>query len=354
MRAKARPIPFPRYIILAVFLLASSILIMWNSMRRRSVSLSAFSEQYLSHLPKTPDYLTEPLSIQRENREKAAMALVSLGEFPEMAMVEDIESKGSRPLMRKFIPLGADERSPVLLYIHGGGWVLSSVRTHDGVCRQLAEASKAIVLSVEYRLSPEVVFPAALDDCLEAYLYALTLDGGSRLGVVLVGDSAGGNLAAGLAHRLRDERARIPPLASVLIYPALDARCNSRSMEQFETSYGLSREAMKYFWKAYLGRNGDERNNSPYASPLEDTNFAGLPPAFIAVAEADVLRDDGLEYAIRLKDAGGTAEVYEAKGELHGFIKHTKNPASAPFIKMVAERGVALALREVARRAAAS
>jgi acetyl esterase len=241
--------------------------------------------------------------------------------------------------------------------------VLSSVRTHDTVCRQIAEAGESVVVSVNYRLAPESPYPLPLDDCYHAYLYALATFKTQGGGVMLVGDSAGGNLVAGLAHRLRDEGEVNKPLSMVLIYPALDARCSTPSMKTFDFGYGLSQKAMEYYWRCYLeGEEGcakkgidapsttSSSSHPIYASPAEDTNFKGLPPTVVGVAQVDVLRDDGVQYAQKLKAAGVVVEEFEAKGELHGFIKHTKNPAALPFVQLVTRKGVALAKAEASKR----
>jgi acetyl esterase len=343
---------------LALLLLLSAYPILRLTMSSPQYTLSPFSKTYLSALPPTPEYLTKPLSEQRDIREQAAAALSPLGAAAHpMLSVVDVQADGPRPPVRVFVPLVLDPSAPVVMYVHGGGWVLSSVRTHDTVCRQIAEATKARVISLQYRLSPETPYPGPLDDCYHGYLYALTMRANGGGGVMLVGDSAGGNLVAGLAHRLRDEGG-VKPLSMVLIYPALDARCSTQSMKTFDVGFGLSRDAMEYYWRCYLegeegcgekkkggAAGGVPHSNPIYASPAEDTNFKGLPPAVIGVAQVDVLRDDGVEYAQKLREAGGVVVEFEAKGELHGFIKHTKNPASLPFIQLVTQQGVALAKR---------
>lgn len=327
-------------------------------------TLSPFSVQYLSALPATPEYLTTPLAEQREIREASAAALAPLGaEAHPMTSVIDVPQDGPRPPVRVFAPLTLDRSAPVILYVHGGGWVLSSTRTHETVSRQIAEAAQSIVVSVEYRLSPENPYPLPLHDVYHSYLYALATFKTQGGGVMLMGDSAGGSLVAGLAHRLRDEGGVDKPLSMALIYPALDARCSTPSMRTFDVGFGLSQKAMEFYWRCYLeGEEGCAKKGSDapsttsssshpiYASPAEDTNFKGLPPTVVGVAQVDVLRDDGVLYAQKLKAAGGVVVEFEAKGELHGFIKHTKNPAALPFVQLVTRKGVALAKAEASKR----
>ena len=161
---------------LALLLLLSAYPILGLIMSCPQHTLSPFSQTYLSALPPTPEYLTKPLSEQRDIREQAAAALSPLGAaaHPVLSVV-DVPADGPRPPVRVFAPLSLDSFAPVVLYVHGGGWVLSSVKTHDTVCRQIAEATKAVVVSVDYRLSPETPYPGPLDDCYYAYLYALTM-----------------------------------------------------------------------------------------------------------------------------------------------------------------------------------
>ncbi len=313
------------------------------------VHLTPFTEHYLSTLP--PSDHEAPVAQQRQAREAAEEALrLRTGRLP-MHDVHDVPAEGARPLLRVFTPPAAPDGSggpaptagtlPTLLYAHGGGWVLSSVRTHDELCRRMARAAGAVVVSVEYRLSPEAVFPAALDDMAAAYAWAAA--GAGTRGVVLAGDSAGGNLAAGLALRLRDERASPQPAAMLLIYPALDATCSSPSYAHFNEGYGLSREGMLHFWGAFLG--GRERLASApvYASPAQAASLAGLPPCLMAVAEADVLHDEGVAFFQGLQRAGVRAELAVAAGMVHGFIKRPGNPEGEAFLESVTRRAVALA-----------
>ena len=232
-------------------------------------------------------------------------------------------------LLRAFRPegeRGGDERAapgsrpvlPVVAYLHGGGWVMGGLDTYDTPLRALANASGAVVVGVEYRLAPEHRFPAALDDALAAVRWladhARELGGdGARLAVA--GDSAGGNLAAVAARRLRGE---VELRLQALVYPVTDAGVNTPSYREFADGHGLSAAGMRRFWNLYLdGAEGGD----PDASPLRATDLAGVAPAYVITAEEDVLRDEGEAYAAALREAGVPAELVRWPGVIHGFIR---------------------------------
>jgi acetyl esterase len=243
--------------------------------------------------------------------------------------------------VRVYSPAGAHGPVPVVAYFHGGGWALGSIDSFDTVCRALANAACAAVASVGYRLAPEHRFPAALDDCLAATRWlassASELGGdGSRLAVG--GDSAGGNLAAIVARRLRDEGG--PPVRfQALVYPATDSALNTPSYREFAEGYGLTAEGMRRFWNLYLdGADGAQ----PDASPLRSSDLSRLPPGFVLTAEADVLRDEGEAYAQRLREAGVEVELRRVDGATHGFWRWQAKTA----LSRRAVREVGTALRE--------
>ncbi len=211
---------------------------------------------------------------------------------------------------------------PLTLFAHGGGWVTGSLDSHDRLCRILARALPSVVVAVDYRLAPEHVYPTALDDVEAAWHWvreearSLGADG-ERF--VVAGDSSGGNLVAALALRLARARAAQPGL-QLLFYPALDARCSQPSYREFTTGYNLTAEQMAWYWETY--RAGADAND-PELCPLSATELGHLPPAVIAVATADVLRDDGLAYARGLEAAGVPVRVIECRGMIHGFLRWT-------------------------------
>ncbi len=208
---------------------------------------------------------------------------------------------------------------PVMAYFHGGGWVFGDLDTHEGVCRELCGAVGMVVVSVDYRLSPEHKYPDAADDCvavtqwLAANARAINGDA-SRLAVG--GDSAGGNLAAVVAQRLRDEKG--PTLAAqLLIYPV--ARVDgemTKSMVENAEGYFLETASMKYFINHYLKSPADAKQ--PGASPLLAKDLSGLPPALVITCEFDPLRDEGEDYGNKLKAAGVPTTISRYDGTIHG------------------------------------
>jgi acetyl esterase/lipase len=210
---------------------------------------------------------------------------------------------------------------PLLVFFHGSGFVLCSLDTHDGMCRNLCAGAGCVVVSVDYRLAPEHKFPAPLDDCVFATRWSaqhaaeLSADG-SR--VALAGDSAGGNLAAATALRLRDEGGPVLR-GQLLVYPVTDYHTpGTPSYRENAEGYGLTRDTMIWFWNHYLADPADAAN--PYASPLRAASVVGLPPALVVTAEFDPLRDEGEEYAARLRAAGVPARTSRWDGMNHGFF----------------------------------
>ncbi|MCT4355169.1 alpha/beta hydrolase [Streptomyces sp. Je 1-79] len=207
---------------------------------------------------------------------------------------------------------GPGGAGPVVVFAHGGGWVLCDLDTHDGLCRRLADRAGVSVVSVDYRRAPEHRFPAAEDDVYAVLEWAA---GRSEGPVFLAGDSSGGNLVAGAALRARD--AGSPPVAGqLLFYPALDHRMGSVSAEAYAEGFFHTTAHMRWYWEQYLGPDGDPVRASPGLAP----DLAGLPPTLVVLADCDPLRDEGLAYARRLSSAGVRAEVRLHTGVFHGFL----------------------------------
>jgi acetyl esterase len=253
-----------------------------------------------------------------------------LGGEPEaLGCVEDAQvpgPAGSIPL-RIYRPDAASPL-PLVLYAHGGGWVTGSLDSHDRLCRILARSLHAVLVAVGYRCAPEHVYPAALDDFEAAWRWARVRGAsfgadGERFAVA--GDSSGGNLAAALTLRLRTSRAPQPQL-QLLLYPALDATCSRASYREFATGYNLAGAQMAWYWDVYRAGAAAE---APELSPLAARKLSGLAPAVVATAEADVLRDDGLDYARRLGEAGVPVRVIRCEGMIHGFLRWTGEVAAA-------------------------
>jgi acetyl esterase len=210
--------------------------------------------------------------------------------------------------------------APGLVFFHGGGWVIGDLDSHDVVCRKLAGEGQLIVISVDYRLAPEHKFPAAVDDAIAATKW---IAGNARqLGIdasrlVVGGDSAGGNLAAVVAISARDGNG--PAIAGqVLIYPATDFAMTHPSHREPETSILLTHSVIRWFRDHYL--NGAADVGDWRASPARAGTFARLPPAYVLTAGADPLRDEGDEYAKRLKEAGVAVTYRTFPGQFHGFF----------------------------------
>jgi acetyl esterase len=210
---------------------------------------------------------------------------------------------------------------PILAYLHGGGWVIGDVPTYENICRELCGGTGAVVVSVDYRLAPEHKFPAATDDCLAAvrWLGAHAAEiGGDAKRIAVGGDSAGGNLAAVTALRLRDEGG--PQLvAQLLIYPVTDHYTKGTvSMEKNAEGFLLTRQDMVWFSDYYLRSDADIQN--PSFAPLRAKSLSGLAPALVLTAEYDPLCDEGEDYAKRLKQAGVSTKLSHYDGAIHGFF----------------------------------
>lgn len=220
---------------------------------------------------------------------------------------------------RLYRPEDSDDL-PLLVFFHGGGFVIGNLDTHDNLCRSLARLCGAVVVSVAYRLAPESRFPAAPHDC-----YRATCDLVERAGelgfdagrLALAGDSAGANLAIAVSRLAQIRKG--PRIAyQCLFYPATDARCDSASQQEFAEGYFLTREQMQWFWNQYLQR--PEQADEALASPLGAEDLAGLPPTSLFSAEYDPLRDEGEAFARRLEQAGVRTRLERCEGMIHGFV----------------------------------
>ncbi|HBK05088.1 MAG TPA: acetyl hydrolase [Acetobacteraceae bacterium] len=241
---------------------------------------------------------------------------------PTVASVvnRDMQGPGGSLGLRIYTPEGKGP-FPLMVFFHGSGFVVCSLDTHDGMCRNLCAGTGCIVMSVDYRLAPEHKFPAAPDDCLAATRWAVA--NAAALGadpsrVLVAGDSAGGNLAAVTAIRIRDEGG--PKLiGQLLIYPVTDYHdSNMPSMTENAEGYGLGRDGMIWFWNHYLADAAAGAH--PHASPYRTADLGGLPPALVVTAQYDPLRDEGEAYAERLRQAGVPTEMKRWDGVNHGFF----------------------------------
>jgi acetyl esterase len=245
-----------------------------------------------------------PLTVENlpdVRRSMADAAPAEVGDGPPLRQVTDVDADG---VPARLYRDGPDD-APVLIYAHGGGWVLGDLATHDGLCRLLARETGWAVLAVDYRLAPESPYPAAADDLATALGWVL--DQGLQAGVG--GDSAGGHLAAVLARRAAD--AGRPLLAQVLICPALDPAMAYPELDD----YGLHRDEMRFFWDAFAP------DGLPAAADPMRMDPSGLPPAVVVTAELDVLRDEGERYAHRLQAAGVPVISTRYQGVNHNFVR---------------------------------
>ena len=250
------------------------------------------------------------------------------GPAPEMWRVEEhhIEETDARAKLRILVPI--EHPIGILIYYHGGGWVLGSIDDYDTVARKLAERTSCAVVLVDYRLAPEHRYPAGVDDSYAAlkwvgdHIIDVT---GREVPLIVIGDSAGGNLAAVMAIRAR---ARSGPSISlqILVYPVTDADFDRSSYTDPENQLLLTRDGMIWFWDHYLP--DPSRRTETDASPLRTENLSGLPPAVILTAEHDVLRDEGESYSSRLREACVSTDVQRYTGQMHGFFTLLMLPGS--------------------------
>lgn len=259
------------------------------------------------------------------------------GPGPELRSVTNhqltSEDGGQFPV-RVFKP--SESPNAVVVYYHGGGWVLENLQGYDTLGRQLAEKSGATVVVVEYRKAPEHPFPVPVQDAWAALSWA-TENLAGELPLIAAGDSAGANLATVVAAQARDAGSPAPR-GQVLVCPPTDTNFNRRSYlaEENQTPI-VNRDSMQWFWDQYVPNEADRAN--PQATPLNSTSLAGLPPALVLTAEHDVLRDEGEAYVDALKHNGVEVEHHRVAGQMHTFFSMVNVlPGSAEAIDLVADR----------------
>jgi acetyl esterase len=260
-------------------------------------------------------------SVAEARATRSREATVFEGERFAVGRTEDLvlPGPGGELRARLYVPEAAGGALPLLVYLHGGGWVVCDLDTHDNLCRFLAREAGVLVLSVDYRLAPEHRFPAAVDDALAAFYLAVERAGdlGADPGAVAVGgDSAGGNLAAAVS-RLAVAGGGPVPAFCLAIYPVTDLSAKRASYRLFGEGYLLTEAQMDWYRDQYLP--DESAALDPRASPLLAEDLSGLPPTYVATAGFDPLRDEGEEYATRLRDAGVPVALRRHPGIIHGF-----------------------------------
>jgi acetyl esterase len=268
-------------------------------------------------------------SVPQARRLHAASAATLNGPPVPVAATDDrtIPGPAGDLRVRVYTPHG-EPPFPIVVWFHGGGWVVGSLDTYDTVCRRLSAAVPAVVVAVDYRLAPEHRYPAAVEDSYAATVWASRNAaelGGSQHRLAVAGDSAGGNLAAVVALGARDRGG--PAIGfQLLVYPITDAAMDTASYREKADGYYLTAAGMRWYWDHYLG---GADGTAPDASPLRAAFVGGLPPALVITAEHDPLRDEGEAYAARLQAAGVPATVSRYPATVHGFFRwHAVTPAA--------------------------
>lgn len=289
----------------------------------------AFQHHYLAAAAKLPPILLQrPFDPQRLINDTLAMTMADGG--PSMAETTDrwVFGHGRRILCRLYKPTTAPNL-PVMIYFHGGGWVWSSIDTHDRLAREYAAAAGCAVVSVDYALSPEAVFPQALEECAAVVRWIAhhgAIWGLDPARIAVAGDSAGANLALATALLLRDSHG--PALRAILaLYPVADADFTRPSYKRFgQGGYFLTEEKMRFYWNAYAPDLATRHN--PLATPIR-AHLAGLPPTMVQCAELDVLSDEGAELARKLQAAGVDTTHEVVPGVIHGYLRASGTVARA-------------------------
>jgi acetyl esterase len=285
------------------------------------------------------------LSVEKA-RERMHNAFINKGIQEEIEVVKDftIPCPGYRIGARVYSPT-PNKKQPCLLFFHGGGWTLNDLDTHDKLCRSIAKKVEVVVVSIDYRLSPENKYPAAIEDAYTALTWVYFNAGLLNIEtnkIAVGGDSSGGTQATVLCHLTRDRQG--PKIAfQWMIYPVTDYYLpGTKSYIENERGYSMNKDFMVWFWNNYLPNNIDV--NDPYISPLRATNFKNLPPAFIMTANYDPLRDEGEEYGKKLQEAGIKVRIQRYEDQMHGFLlqRHRIDNASKAFDEAVEELKKAL------------
>ena len=277
------------------------------------------TKRYLTKFNQLPSLTTMTAERARALRAAVPPVQVKTGHVATIDNRTITARDGAQIPVRIYTPVG-EGPFPIIVYYHGGGWVLNNLNTCHASCTLLAEKTNSVVVSVEYRLAPEFKFPTPLFDAYDAFYWvkneAEKLRGNGIVSVA--GDSAGGNLATGVALLAKEANIQID--TQILLYPVTDLSYDSHSYETYAENYGLDRDVMKWFGDLYIRVPEDAHN--PLLAPIR-ADVTGLPPTFLVVAENDVLRDEGLAYAKKLQQSGVVVQQSIASGLVHSYF--TKN-----------------------------
>lgn len=288
-------------------------------------------QQMLAGMAASGFALPDPMTAESM---RAALDMPLAGEPLSVASVRDVEvAGGAGAVAARLYHPAPGETLPVAVLIHGGGWVIGTLDTHDGLARALAREAGCAVLSLDYRLAPEHPFPAGLDDCLAAIaeLPRRAAEFGVRpTGYAVVGDSAGGNLAAAVSLALAGKPEA--PVRQILFYPVIDRRFDTASYRNAPDQGFLTPAMMRFFWEQYLG----DREPTALAAPIRAASLAGVAPATLILAGNDPLHDEGFAFAVALREAGVATDLHDFAGGVHGF-------ASLVGMAPIADQAVALA-----------
>jgi len=275
----------------------------------RAVTLDPDVAAHLERLSAQPGASIGEAELAQLRREYDDSAPVLFGPAPQLASASDEDADGVP--VRIYRPAGGERAA--LVYLHGGGWVIGGVQSHEPLCRALAARSGAAVVAVDYRLAPEHRYPTAVEDAWTATHWAAR-----RFDPIAVGgDSAGGNLAAVMALRARD--AGLALALQVLVYPATDHGCDWPSYRENDRGPAFHAAEMEWFWEQYL--DDPARAREPDCCPLRAPDLSGLAPALVLTAEYDPLRDEGEAYAHALRQAGVPVALHRYDGLIHGFLR---------------------------------
>jgi acetyl esterase len=278
-------------------------------------------ESYVNAVRAEPP--THPSLLSADDRRAAyrATSLAARGVPEEVGSIREVELEldGRTLAARLYVPL-KDESKALVLYFHGGGFVVGDLDTHDALCRRLSSDTRMRFLSVEYRLAPEHPFPAGIDDAVDTIRHVL-----ARMGefddpaaeLIVMGDSAGATLMTVACALTKDEKLGIA--AQVVIYPTLGPELFTDSVHQYGEGYVLNIEHLRYDYELYL--NGWSDHGDPRVTPLMFNDLTGAPPAIVVVAQCDPLRDEAVAYAGLLEHFGVRVQLLEAEGMIHGFLR---------------------------------